>query len=268
MTYRKLQARKECFLCDEVRPLRKSHIIPNFFRRWLAREMGKEPRFFNPHTRIHRLNDDLTKHSMFCADCEALMCADESVARREILGKWRERQAPVKYGPWLLRFATGIAMKAAAVQLFTEPTTKSSSEATLPFNSTTEERLSEASQAKLELAFQAWRGFLRRQIPHPGRYELHLVAVDIKLFPGLFGLFGHNHIHTDDFAALLISLNGIAFVAVVDGHVDGLRRDTRLAVSEGYIGQPNHRLPGPVETALQHLSAANLATQVLAAQNS
>lgn len=47
MTYRKLQARKECFLCDEVRPLRKSHIIPNFFRRWLAREMGKEPRFFN-----------------------------------------------------------------------------------------------------------------------------------------------------------------------------------------------------------------------------
>lgn len=235
--------------------------MPNFFRRWLARELGGTPRFLNPHVRVERLHDDLTKHSMFCADCEALMSRDESVARREVLGRWREPMATGSYGPWLLRFGVGLAMKAAAVQLRTEPTAKSAEDRALQINHQSVERLPPGPRGALEDAFDAWRNFLLGRAPHPGRYEIHLLEVDLAQHPGLYGLFGHNHIHNVDFSALLVYLNGLVLVALTRGHVRGLLRETRLTVNEGKVGLHNSRIPPAIDEVLSRMSAANLHSQ-------
>lgn len=260
--YRKLTPLERCLLCGEDQPLLKSHVVPKFFRRWLAKELGQEPRFQNPHTRVGRYHDDLSKHSLCCADCEAVMSRDEAVARKQILEEWgRKDIRGAAYGPWLARFAAGMAAKAAGVLLHSPPTQKTATDLELPFNQISEEVNPGPECSQLADALETWRRFVLGDLSNPGRHELHLLSFDINAVPGLRGVFGHNYLRGDGCSGVLILVGGIAFFAVVRPSSELVRRATRIAVGQGVVGAHNYDVSPLLWDVLQRLSEANLQTQ-------
>lgn len=240
----------------------KSHIVPNFFRKWLRDELGESPRFVDPNNRVGRYYDDLSKHQMFCAECEVLMSRDESVARTQILVEWRRPdQSAVTYGPWLAKFAASLAMKAAAVQLYTELPAKTDFDRALPTNKVVTTVLPDRQRAELLAAFEHWKRFLLGQESNPGRNELHLLALDMQLFEGLRGVFGHHHMHADGFSAVAILLNGLVVFGVTRQDERVLQHQTRIEVGGGRLGKQNYVLPGMLLEAFRRLSLAGLRTR-------
>lgn len=231
--YRVLESLPGCLLCGEAKPLLKSHVILNFFRKWAAKQTGVQPQFQNPYTRVARYHDDLSKHRLCCAQCESLLSRDESVARRHMLVEWKRDDLVVPtYGQWLARFAAGIAAKAAGVILHSGATTKTSADLELPFNQLGEERVPEEQRRQIASALETWRQFVLGKRTHPVEHELHLLEVDLQAFPGLRGVYGHNPLRAPGFGALLVLLDGIAFLAVTKLNRKYARRDTRIEVRQ------------------------------------
>lgn len=211
--YRRIKPLPGCLLCAEDKPLVRSHVVPNFFRRWLASELGVQPRFQNPLTRVGRYYDDLSKHQLCCADCEALMSRDESTARTQMLVEWKRGDGGRSvYGPWLARFAAGMCAKAAGVLLSSPATSKQAGDAELPFNRICEESLPLRERGRLGEALDTWRLFVLGKAPNPGHHELHLLAVNTDLLPGLRGVFGHKYMRSAECSGILILLNGVVLV--------------------------------------------------------
>lgn len=273
MGYRKLVPLSACLLCGAAKPLVRSHIVPNFYRRWLRNELGEHPRFLDPNNRVGRYYDDLSKHRMFCRECETLMGRNEDIARMQMLVEWqRPNQSAVAYGPWLARFAASLAMKAAAVHLYTTLPNKTDADRKLPTNKVLVESLPEQQRSDLATAFEGWKRFLLGHGSNPGRNELHLLALDMDHFEGLRGTFGHHHMHTDGFSAVAIFLSGIVVLGLARHDACVLRRSTRIAVRSGTLGRANHEIPRMVLDALERLSFGGLRTrevelQLLAEKN-
>lgn len=262
--YRTLKPLTTCLLCSESKPLVNSHVVPHFFRKWIAQESGLEPRFHNPNTRVGRYHDDLAKHRLCCVDCERVMSRDESIARSQLLIEWKRDDAnPGAYGPWLARFAAGLCAKAVAVQLHSTPSSKSKADKELPFNLLTVGTVPTGEGESMTKALEVWRHFVLGKTTNPGRFELHLLEVNVERFPGLRGLFGHNTVHYGQCSGVFIWLNGIAIVGVLRGSSYLVRRPTRLAVRQGVCGAPNQDATPFVEEVFKRISDANVATWAL-----
>jgi hypothetical protein len=259
--YRKLESLSGCILCGEDKPLLKSHVVPKFFRKWLAKELGEAPRFQNPYTRVGRYHDDLSKHQLCCFECEAVMARDESTARTQMLVNWKREESPVSaYGSWLARFAAGLAAKAAAVQLYSPPSIKTEADLNLPFNRMADTSLPADEREWLAEALETWRHFVLGKLPNPARHELHLLGVNMEALPGLKCVFGHHHVRTDSCSGILILLSGVAVLGVVRAASDLTRRSTRIAIREGVVGARNYELTPMIAEALKKMSDANVRT--------
>lgn len=265
--YRKLNPLPRCILCGEPKQLVLSHVVPNFFRRWMAKELGEAPRFQNPHTRVGQYHQDLSKHRLCCSDCELAMSRDEAFAQKKFLVEWQiEGARPLCYESWMARFLAGMAAKAAAVLLHSPPSPKRESDIGLPFNQLTRESLPELERDMLAKAFEVWRQFVLGKLSTPGCHELHLLGVDTNRLPGLQGVLGHNYLHSADCSGILILLNGVAAIGVVRGSSDFVRRSTRVAIRQGWVGPQNYDIPSMMKDVLKDLSDANVNTRQIERQ--
>lgn len=266
MSRRRIEKLSGCVICEHNKPLLKSHVVPNFFRRWLAVELGFQPRFTSPHSGITRYNDDLSKHRLCCEDCEALMSKDESLARKYILGKWRAPDAYASYESWLLRFAAGLAIKAAAIQIYSSASNKSEDERKLPLNIITTEKVGIREGTYIKHAMKHWRNFLLGQSSSPGESEIHVFFIDLNVMKGLYAHFGHFHITYGLFSAIIILLNGMVMVCVCSNEPSALRRNTRISVKSGVLGLENNNIPSFIYCALERMSAACVKTREIEAE--
>jgi len=189
------------------------------------------------------------------------MSRDESLARGQLLVEWQKCGSKSStYGPWLARFAAGLCAKAAAVQLHSPAAPKTEADEALPFNRMAKESLPAKQLDHLSHALETWRLFVLGKVPNPGRHELHLLAVDIELLPGLRGVFGHLYIRCADSAGVLVLLNGVAILGVTQKGSGFVRRSTRIEILQGAVGAHNSDMTESVEKALQQMSGANVAT--------
>lgn len=239
-----------CLICERYGPLRNSHIIPKLFRRAIARKLGSTPGWRNLGAPTKK-EQDLPKHYLCCDACEQLLSVDEGRAAPLFYGGL---PLPVRYGSWMLPFATGLVTKAAGVNLFTTATRRLNVES-LP-----------AEERPLLLgALALWRKVLLNGAT-PGRYELHLLNFDMADYPNLRTACGHTLLWNPEFKAVLVYMNGILVVGVVESAARLLTRATRITVKGSTVTAACLELPAVISNALQQLSDNYGAEQAAAAR--
>lgn len=109
-----MAARGTCALCGAHARLCKSHVVPKFAVKWLKKTSAtgflRKP--LDPNVR----RQDAERMRLFCQRCESLLSRDEKRFREVIFGPLHQRTADrFDYGPWLLRFAVSMGLRALLV---------------------------------------------------------------------------------------------------------------------------------------------------------
>ena len=104
---------------------------------------------------------------MFCEQCEQILSRDERAFSEQM---FRPRHSAegwegFEYGPWLLRFAVGLALRNA----FPQSDELARHRASLP---------GPGGRLLRTRAVPGWRGFLLDQASNSGEYEFHLLLLD------------------------------------------------------------------------------------------
>lgn len=147
-----------CALCGIVGPLKVSHILPAFVFRWL-RETSSTGHIRAGDAPFRRVQDGLKKRWL-CGSCETLFSGLERRFANELFSPWSAGHVhSVDYGDWLIRFCTSISWRILRYGMDGQPLG----------------HLSESQQAAAQGAEDTWRRFLLGKLPHPGRYEQHLI---------------------------------------------------------------------------------------------
>lgn len=147
-----------CPLCGGPGPFKVSHIIPGFVFRWLRTtsstghiRAGDDP--------SRRVQDGLKKRWL-CGSCEAVFSGLERRFANEMFNPWSAGDVRrVDYGDWLLRFCTSVSWRILRHGMDQQPM----------------DHLSDHQMAAAKGAEENWRRFLLGELPHPGRYEQHIV---------------------------------------------------------------------------------------------
>ncbi len=150
-----------CALCQEIRPLRLSHIIPAFVFRWLRDTSGGGYLRFgaNPNKRTQ----DGFKIDLLCDDCEQNLNKWETLfANRIFFPYMLDANQKFNYNDYLARFCVSVSWR--LLQYFMQD---------IGYNSIIKE-----FKDDIDTASGQWRNFLLSKSPHPGRFEQHLLPVD------------------------------------------------------------------------------------------
>lgn len=156
-----LQSTSICGLCGQADVLRNSHILPAFVFRWLRETSatGHIRSIGNINLRIQ----DGEKKSWLCSNCEVILGRDERDFSSKLFYPWQSGTRTVEYQSWLLRFCTSISWRVL--------THCKGSNAEHQY-SADEDRLAE----KAELV---WRNFLLGRRNSIGKFEQHLLPLDL-----------------------------------------------------------------------------------------
>lgn len=183
-----------CALCGTHGALKVSHIVPAFVFRWL-RETSSTGHIRAGDAPARRVQDGLKK-SWLCGPCEALFSGLERRFCNELFNPWSAGDVRrVDYGDWLIRFCTSVSWRILRHGMDAQPM----------------DHLSEDQQAAARGAEETWRRFLLRELPHPGRYEQHIIP-----FLGPLGG-GPQHDLPDNINRYLMRGTGIDVVAMGSG---------------------------------------------------
>src|SRR6187549_1130708 len=135
-----------CALCLATGKLERSHIMPRFVYRALDATASDGP-----------------ARPLLCGRCEDRFSTWESQFARDIFQPRVAGQArPVKYGPWLLKFAASVCWRVLE-------------------NARRENQLGPLQQrwaAENDGCLEVWRNFLRDRRPDVGVHPLHLLGWD------------------------------------------------------------------------------------------
>ncbi|MBU2125616.1 MAG: hypothetical protein KKC29_04575 [Alphaproteobacteria bacterium] len=147
-----------CALCGTHGPLKVSHIVPAFVFRWL-RETSSTGHIRAGDAPTRRVQDGLKKRWL-CGSCEARFSGLERRFCNELFNPWSAGDVRrVDYSDWLIRFCASVSWRILRHGMDEQPM----------------DHLSEAQQVAARGAEETWRRFLLGELPHPGRYEQHLI---------------------------------------------------------------------------------------------
>jgi len=150
-----------CRLCQRPAELQESHIIPSFVFKWL-KDASPTP-FMRTSREPNRREQDGIKLHWLCRDCEQVLSACERQFASTIFQPITKNGSHrVVYSDWLLKFCVSISWR--AMLLASEKTSLAD--------------FSEAERRTADEAMHVWREFLCARVPHPGRFEQHLLEFD------------------------------------------------------------------------------------------
>lgn len=157
-----------CRLCDEDSDLQESHVLPAFVYRWLKEtsatgfiRFGREP---------NRRVQDGYKEYWLCRKCEQRFNVWETQFANRIFYPINENDGvKVKYGDWLLKFCVSVSWR--TLLLMRE-------------NNWLED-FTDEQRKSAEKALATWATLLLDEVPHPGRFEQHLIVAGAEESPTL-----------------------------------------------------------------------------------
>lgn len=153
-----------CRLCNEMSPLRISHLVPKFVSDWTKTEGKGLRNVANPNLAIQ----DGLKRPMLCSACEQRLGRWESqVAARIFVPLNREGVTQHRYGTWLLPFAVSVSFRILAH--FRE-TGVGFDGAHRPFP--------DEFVAETDAALTSWKNLLLGQSQSVGSFEQHMFPLN------------------------------------------------------------------------------------------
>jgi hypothetical protein len=150
-----------CRLCQREADLRGSHVVPAFAFKWL-KDTSATPYMRTSQESNTRVQDGLTM-PWLCSECEQRLGVHEAQFASKIFHPTTQNGSQrIPYGEWLLKFCVSISWRALLL---------ASEQGLLG-------ELSEIQRAPAVEALQTWHSFLRDLVPHPGKFEQHLLVFD------------------------------------------------------------------------------------------
>lgn len=150
-----------CGLCGSPGPLCDSHIVPHFVIDWLRETSatGHIRAGVAPNVRVQ----DGLKQPLLCTKCEGLIAAWEKETAEKLFKPYhRDGRVEVRYGPWLSKFCASVSWRALFI-----------------YRGRGLDGLSVSQLAAIDKALDVWRDFMFGLRPNPGRFELHVLPVDV-----------------------------------------------------------------------------------------
>lgn len=155
-----------CWLCNTEADLCESHIIPKLVFRWLI-QSGGTPYLRSGRT-PNRRDQDGDKYHLYCKACESLLSNWETKAKAEVFEPaTRGEDISGKYGPWLARFSSSLALRVLHSQEFRK----------------IDEKYSHDIVDQVDAAKDTLKRFLLGSIRNPGRFKQYIY------YPGYFDSF-------------------------------------------------------------------------------
>jgi hypothetical protein len=152
----------QCRLCLKPCALENGHMVPSFVFRWLKDTSGTG--FLRFGQTPNRRSQDGYKEYWLCPECEDLFSRWETEFANNVFHRLTSGGASqFPYQEWLLKFAVSLSWRvllyikeANALKHFSEPL-----------------------QQEAERALARWAKFLLGRQPHPGKYEQHMLPLDL-----------------------------------------------------------------------------------------
>ncbi len=228
----------KCQLCDKNRELRESHIIPSFVYKWLKTSSGTGHIRFGGAPNLR--SQDGHKSYLLCDTCEGLFNSWETEFANSIFHPLNKGVANnFNYGPWMLKFAVSVSCRVLSFFI----------------NEMDLSHFPPALQEKAKIALSYWKSFLLGEIPHPSRFEQHMLPFDrIERFtypdmpPNInryiFRTVDIDTVHSGDKAAYVYSKMGrIVLVGFIEMPYPREWKESKLHVKEGVFGSKHYVLP-------------------------
>lgn len=220
-----------CRFCEAARPLKQSHILPAFVLRWLKESTPGAIRFGEtPNRRVQ----DGVKADFLCEECEQQFSVWEKAFAERIFLPFHLREADqvaIEYGDWALKFAVSVSWRVltfyreiAGLGQFTE-----------------------AQKQEAASAAKHWKDFLQGAVQNPGRFEQHVIPLDIieSFSGGHWSPFINRYltrtvdmdVAASERSAFVYSKMGrLLLIGFISGQQRSEWKETRLHVREGSIG--------------------------------
>lgn len=149
----------QCKLCQQQSELQLSHIVPAFVFKWL-----KKDGHIRHAENIDRRVQGGDKGYLLCATCEQRLNLWETQFSNKIFHPINaDETLSIRYDKWLLKFCVSISWRTL-----------------LHINNKARlDHFSAYQATHAEKALDIWRNFLLDKLPHPGKYEQHLVPFSI-----------------------------------------------------------------------------------------
>lgn len=150
-----------CPLCGSAGPLRDSHIVPHFVYEWLRETSATGFIRYGPIP--NRRVQDGFKQKLLCASCEEMLSKWESETARLVFRPYHhDSGAVLEYGPWFSKFCASVCWRVLFLHRGLG----------IP-------NYSPAQNEAADNALAHWRAWMFDRVPNPGRFELHVVPVDL-----------------------------------------------------------------------------------------
>ena len=231
---------KQCALCASASELQASHIIPGFVFDWL-RDTSATGHFRSSQIPDLRVQDGL-KPRMLCKNCEQLFSTWEKAFAETCFVPLNSGNArDVRYGPWMLKFATSVSWRVLRVFAANDGL------AGFPEHIMTE----------VDDTLREWSLFLLGDRPHPGRHEQHMFVADIvehasvanappNISRYLARAIDPYVAHTQDSAITYAKMGRFVLFGFIAFKHPRRWNGTKLHVRHGVFGQRNIELPSNI----------------------
>jgi hypothetical protein len=154
-----MRATDPCRLCERIRPLLLSHILPKFVFRF---QRNTSTAVIRSHLNPNRPVQDSSKLRFLCGKCEQRFSAWETAFKREIYDPYHAGKLDdVKYGAWLLKCAVSLSWRAL--------------KATIQEGADSIPADVQLAAAKTE---SVWRNFLLDRRENPGAFSQYLFLLE------------------------------------------------------------------------------------------
>ena len=227
----------QCRLCLKQCELEHSHIVPSFVFRWLKEASG--PGFLRFGQTPNRRSQDGYKEYWLCPECEDLFSRWETEFANNVFHPLTSGKATrFRYQKWLLKFAVSLSWRAllymreaGGLQHF--PT---------------------ALQQEAESALYRWSEFLLGRQPYPGKYEQHMLPLDVLVEHTMSDMSPNINRYilrsvqidaacSDQEAFVYIKLPYVLLVGFINIHHPREWEGTKVHVRQGLLGSSQYSLP-------------------------
>lgn len=230
----------KCALCGEEARLQESHIIPKFVIRYLK---TSAPSAIRSNRAPNRRIQDGEKLHLLCRDCEQLFSGWEKTFAENLFVPLHNPSPvikPLPYRQWALKFAVSVSWRVLLVNMMRGL-----------------KHFTEQQQASANQALEVWRSFLLGKVKNPGRFEQHLLPLDViesHTTPDISPFLNRYLLRVVQADVPTYSTSAITFtklcrvllVGFIDVDDPLAWRGTKLHVNRGEIRPRHYMIPGEI----------------------